>query len=68
MLPEQRHHYDEIWGGTCSGLTVAADPESGYTAIEVQVVYTYKPYFPLYSIENVHLGRCRRPRLRRWRI
>lgn len=42
-------------GGVCSGLTVSADPEAGYTDVAVQVVYTYKPYIQLYSIGSIHL-------------
>ena len=44
-------------GGTCSGLTVSADPEAGYSAIAVQVQYTLPSRsassFP--NLGNVHL-------------
>jgi Flp pilus assembly protein TadG len=45
----------QFGGGACSGLTVSADPETGYTDVAVQVVYTYKPYIQLYTIGPVKL-------------
>ncbi|HWB33615.1 MAG TPA: TadE/TadG family type IV pilus assembly protein [Acidobacteriaceae bacterium] len=44
-------------GGSCSGITLSADPETGYSSIKVQVQYTYRPYISAFSFPKlgVHL-------------
>jgi Flp pilus assembly protein TadG len=41
--------------GTCSTSTTPADPEGVYTLTSVDVTYTYKPFFKLFSVGEVHL-------------